>query len=68
VLLPRDQMPDVLYAISDWLPLSHAVDALNAVATGGEDDGYVAGQLAVIGAFALGAVALGALTLRRRTG
>ena len=67
VLLPRDQMPDVLYAISDWLPLSHAIDALNAVATGAEDDGYVAGQLLVIASFALGAVVLGALTLRRRT-
>ena len=67
VLLPRDEMPDVLSAISDWLPLSHAIDALNAVATGSEDDGYVAGQMLVIAAFALGAVVLGALTLRRRT-
>ena len=67
VLLPRDEMPDVLHAISDWLPLSHAIDALNAVATGSEDDGYVVGQLLVIGAFALGAVVLGAVTLRRRT-
>jgi len=67
VLIPRDQMPDVLHAISDWLPLSHAIDALNAVATGSEDDGYVTGQLLVIAAFALGAVALGSVTLRRRT-
>jgi len=67
VLLPRDEMPDVLSAISDWLPLSHAIDALNAVATGSEDYGYVAGQMLVIAAFALGAVVLGALTLRRRT-
>ena len=68
VLLPRDQMPDVLYAISDWLPLSHAIDALDAVATDGDDVGYVVGQLLVIGAFALGAVVLGSVTLRRRTG
>ncbi|GAB2468677.1 ABC-2 type transport system ATP-binding protein/ABC-2 type transport system permease protein [Conyzicola lurida] len=67
VLLPRDQMPDVLYAISDWLPLSHAIDALNAVAIDGEDAGYIAGQLLIIGAFALGAVVLGSVTLRRRT-
>jgi ABC-2 type transport system permease protein len=67
VLLPRDQMPDVLHAISDWLPLSHAIDALSAVATGLDDDGYVGGQLLVLAAFAAGAVALGAITLRRRT-
>jgi len=67
VLLPRDQMPDVLHAISDWLPLSHAIDALNAVATGSEDEGFVATQLLILGAFALGAVLLGSVTLRRRT-
>ncbi|MCU1543273.1 MAG: antibiotic transporter permease [Microbacteriaceae bacterium] len=67
VLLPRDDMPDVLHAISDWLPLSHAIDALNAVATDAEDTAYVVGQLLVIGAFAVGAVVLGAVTLRRRT-
>jgi ABC-2 type transport system ATP-binding protein/ABC-2 type transport system permease protein len=67
VLLPRDQMPDVLYAISDWLPLSHAIDALNAVATDSEDAGYVAGQLLILAAFSVGAVALGSITLRRRT-
>ena len=31
IIMPRDRMPDVLYAISDWLPLSYAVDAVNAV-------------------------------------
>ena len=67
VFLPREDMPDVLYAISDWLPLSHAIDALRAVSTGSEDSAYVAGKLLVIGAFALGAVLLGSLTLRRRT-
>src|SRR5690606_2542280 len=28
VILPRAEMPGTLHAISDWLPLSHAVDAL----------------------------------------
>jgi ABC-2 type transport system permease protein len=67
IIVPRDQMPDVLHAISDWLPLSHAIDALNAVARDTEDAGYVAGKLLIIGAFAVGAVVLGAITLRRRT-
>lgn len=67
VFIARDQMPDVLYAISDWLPLSHAIDALNAVARDTEDAAYVGSKLLIIGAFALGAVTLGAITLRRRT-
>ncbi len=67
IFLPRDQLPDALHIISDWLPLSHAVDALNAVATDSHDAAYVGGQLLIIGAFALAAVVLGALTLQRRT-
>jgi ABC-2 type transport system permease protein len=67
IFLPRDQLPAGLKEISDWLPLSHAVDALNAVATNAHDAAYVGGQLLIIGAFALAAVILGALTLQRRT-
>jgi ABC-2 type transport system permease protein len=68
IFLPRGQLPDVLKAISDWLPLSHAIDALNAVARDNQDASYVGGKLLIIGAFALGAVLLGAATLRRKTG
>lgn len=67
IFLPRDSLPDGLREISDWLPLSHAIDALKAVATGVEGSISIGGELLIIGAFALGAVALGALTLRRRT-
>jgi len=67
IFLPRDQLPTGLKELSDWLPLSHAVDALNAVATDSHDAGYVGGQLLIIGAFAVAAVILGALTLQRRT-
>jgi ABC transporter DrrB family efflux protein len=67
VFVPRDQMPDVLYAISDWLPLSHAIDALNAVARDTEDAGYVGMKLLIIAAFIVGAIVLGSITLRRRT-
>jgi len=67
IFLPRDQLPAGLKEISDWLPLSHAVDALNAVATDSHDAAYIGGQLLIIGAFALAAVILGALTLQRRT-
>ncbi|HEV7812854.1 MAG TPA: ABC transporter permease [Leifsonia sp.] len=67
IFLPRDQLPDVLHAISDWLPLSHAIDALNAVANDTEDAAYIGGELLIIGAYALAAVILGSLTLQRRT-
>lgn len=67
VIIARDQMPDVLYAISEWLPLSHAIDALNAVARGTEDAGWIGGKLLIIAAFATASIALGAATLRRRT-
>ncbi|WP_431806690.1 ABC transporter permease [Microbacterium paraoxydans] len=66
LFMPRDQMPDVLYAISDWLPLSYAIDTINAVAAG--DEGWdVFGPLLVVLAFAVGALVLASLTLRRRT-
>lgn len=66
LLMPRDQMPDVLHAISDWLPLSYAIDAVNAVTAG--DEGWDLGKpLVVIAAVTLAALGLAALTLRRRT-
>ena len=61
-------MPDALYAFSDWLPLSHAIDALNAVARDSEDAGWIGGKLLIIAAFSVAAIALGAVTLRRKTG
>lgn len=67
LFLPRENMPDVLHAISDWLPLSHAIDALNAVAKDSEDAGYVGMKLLIIAAFIVGAIVLGSITLRRRT-
>lgn len=66
LFMPRDRMPDVLYAISDWLPLSHAIDATDAVAAG--DEGWtVFGPVLIVAAFAVGALLLASLTLRRRT-
>ncbi|MFS0911935.1 ABC transporter permease [Microbacterium sp. 179-I 3D2 NHS] len=66
LFMPRDEMPDVLQAISDWLPLSHAIDTINAVAAGNE--GWdVFGPLLIVVAFAVGALVLASLTLRRRT-
>lgn len=66
LFMPRDQMPDVLSAISDWLPLSYAIDAVDAVASAatGWD---VWGPILVVVAFTVGALVLASLTLRRRT-
>jgi len=66
LFMPRDQMPDVLHVISDWLPLSHAIDAVAAVSAG--DEGWeLYGPLLIVAAFAAGALVLASLTLRRRT-
>jgi ABC-2 type transport system permease protein len=66
LVMPRDQMPDVLEWISRALPLTYAVDALQDLAAGGEWPD-VAGAVGVIALFIVGAVALGIATLRRRT-
>lgn len=66
LLVPRDQLPGVLEAISDVLPLSYAVDAMQAL-TAAADTGEAWADLGVIAGFAVAALALGAATLRRRT-
>jgi ABC-2 type transport system permease protein len=64
----RAAMAGWLHAVSDVLPLSYAVDAMDKI-TGqtGFDSGTVADLLVVLGCAAL-ALSLGAITLRRRTG
>ncbi len=66
LFLPRDQMPDVLRAVSDVLPLSYAIDAVAAVSAG--DDGWdLWAPVLVVAGVAVLCLALAALTLRRRT-
>jgi ABC-2 type transport system permease protein len=67
IFLPRDQLPDTLRVIGDWLPLSHAINALDAVAADSQGAGYIGAELLIIAAYAVGAIVLGAITLRRRT-
>ena len=66
LIVPRPRLPDVLEAISDVLPLSYAVDAMQHL-TLSETTAEVWQHLAVITGFVVGALALGAATLRRRT-
>ena len=66
LFVPRDAMPDVLGAISDVLPLSYAVDAMQEL-VGAADTSEIWRDVVVVAAFALAALGLGAATLRRRT-
>jgi ABC-2 type transport system permease protein len=67
LFVPRDQMSQVLRWLSDVLPLSYAVDALNHAAAGTTQAADLTRDLAVIIGSALLALALAAATLRRRT-
>ncbi len=67
LLVARDQLPDVLSAISDWLPLSYAVDAMKTVTTTADAAGEVSGDALIIAVWIIAALVLGSLTLRRRT-
>jgi ABC-2 type transport system permease protein len=66
LFVARDAMPSVLGVISDCLPLSYAVDAMQNVA---RDDplSEVWGDLGIVAGFAVVVLALGAVTLRRRS-
>jgi len=67
LLVVRDQLPEVLGAISNVLPLSYAVDAMRTVAVDAGATADVLRDAGIVAAFAVGAIALGSLTLRRRT-
>lgn len=67
LFVPRAALPDVLETISDALPLSYAVDAMQELVRT-DDTGEVWRNIAVVLAFALAGLAFGAATLRRRTG
>jgi ABC-2 type transport system permease protein len=66
LFIARDDMPPVLEAISNVLPLSYAVDAMQDLVTSSET-ADVWRNVGIVAVFALGALALGAATLRRRT-
>lgn len=65
LLVARDQMPSILSTISDWLPLSYAVDAMKEVTAQADPDVWK--DFAIMGAWIVVALVLGSLTLRRRT-
>ena len=66
LFVARDQLPPVLEAISNVLPLSYATDAMQTLVRT-SDTGDVWQDVAIVAAFAVAALGLGAATLRRRT-
>jgi ABC-2 type transport system permease protein len=66
LFIPRDEMPEVLERISDFLPFTYAYEALAKVAADDIDARFWFDVAVVIGCIVL-ALVLGALTLRRRT-
>jgi ABC-2 type transport system permease protein len=66
LFVPREALPDVLEVLSNALPLSYAVDAMQGV-TAGAGAAAIGRDLAVVALFVAAAIGLGAATLRRRT-
>jgi ABC-2 type transport system permease protein len=67
LLADRDTMPDVLSSLSDVLPLTYAVQAMQRIAAEPHVSAATAADLAVVAVFTVAVLLLGAATLRRRT-
>ena len=64
---PREEMAGWLEGLSNVLPLTWAVEALQEVADYPDLTGHYWTSLAIVAAFAIGSLGLASLTLRRRT-
>jgi ABC-2 type transport system permease protein len=67
ILVPRAAMPHWLQWISNALPASYALEAVQQVGAHAEPTGVAVRDVVAVLAFALGALGLAAATLRRRT-
>jgi ABC-2 type transport system permease protein len=67
LVVPRDDMTGVLRWLSDVLPLSYAVDAMQRITTATSWTSAISADVAIMLAFTVAALVGGALTLRRRT-
>jgi ABC-2 type transport system permease protein len=67
LLVPREAMPDWLHAISNVLPLTYAVEALQEVGRSAAETATLWRDIGIIAGCVVLALALGAATLRRRT-
>jgi ABC-2 type transport system permease protein len=64
---PRESMTPVLEWLSNVMPLSYAVDALESVTRSNELDGVFVRNLVIVAGCGVLALVLGSATLRRRT-
>lgn len=67
VIVPRSAMPDWLQWISNVMPASYALEALQQVGSHAELTSVAVRDIVVVLAFAVAALCLAAATLRRRT-
>jgi ABC-2 type transport system permease protein len=67
IIIPRALMPDWLQWISNVLPASYALEALQQVNAHSELTGIAVRDIVVVMGFAFAALCLAAATLRRRT-
>jgi ABC-2 type transport system permease protein len=67
LFVPRDQMADWLEAISNLMPLSYSVEALQEVGRNVEASDLMWRDLGIVAGIIVLALVLGATTLRRRT-
>ena len=68
LFVPRDEMAGWLQAVSDVLPLSYSVEALQEVGSSTEPTVTMWRDLAIVGGATVLALVLAAATLRRRSG
>ncbi|MGI5485261.1 ABC transporter permease [Microtetraspora malaysiensis] len=67
LVVPRDAMASWLERLSDVMPLSYAVEAMQEVARTGDVTGVLVRDILIVAGCAVLALILGAATLRRRT-
>jgi ABC-2 type transport system permease protein len=67
LLVARQRMPGALHAVSDFLPLSYAVDGMHHLSRHAGATEALLGDIAIVMAFSAGALMLGAATLQRKT-
>jgi ABC-2 type transport system permease protein len=65
VIFPREQLPAALQYLGDFLPASHAADAIRATMTDLPGT-HLARSLLVLAGFAAGSLALASMAARRR--
>lgn len=66
LFIPVAQMPDILQSVSDWLPLTHSLKALNDIATNAPTSDILI-EICLVLLIAVTALLLGSLTLRKKT-